>query len=244
MSSIGYLVILDQVEGISPSSCPAQRRATFTRRRMLLRRQKHVLMSYKMEMQKLYPVVDLNTLLRIEEDKEYRDSYLESSVRAGIGYQVQAIREQRNLTQRDLASLTGTTQSSISRLEDEEYGRVSLQTLLSIAKATETALIVRFAPYDEFMRFAKNLSPAALQVPTISESIENIKHHQDTILNLYWQFGIYQMPTPPTNTLMGIYEATGDVMSIGIVRTTSGITIDGVPVRPDALTIENAGDYA
>ena len=195
-----------------------------------------------MELPALPPVIDLDELHLLQEDKEYRDSYLESSVRTGIGSQVQAIRQQRNLTQRDLASLTGTTQSSISRLEDEQYGRVSVQTLLSIAKATETALIIRFAPYDEFLRFAKNLSPAALQVPTISESIEKIQTHQQVMQFFNSPRIVLQTLIPPTKTRTGVLAAVVGYISTGIFNAPSAATIDGVQLKSATALIQNTGE--
>jgi transcriptional regulator with XRE-family HTH domain len=195
-----------------------------------------------MELPALPPALDLDELYLLQEDKEYRDSYLESSVRTGIGAQVQALREQRHLTQRDLASLTGTTQSSISRLEDERYGRVNVQTLLSIAKATDTALIIRFAPYEEFLQFAKSLSPAALQVPTISESIERIETHQKVIQFFNSPNAIFQTLIPPTKTRTGVFAAVGGYISTGIINPASVATIDGPQRDSGTILSQNIGE--
>jgi transcriptional regulator with XRE-family HTH domain len=104
--------------------------------------------------------------------KRYRDGYLQSRVRGYIAYQVQALREKLQLTQEAFADLTGKKQSTISRLEDTEYGRVSVQTLLDIACAANVALIVKFASYPEFLDQTRLMSPQALQPDTIQESLK------------------------------------------------------------------------
>jgi transcriptional regulator with XRE-family HTH domain len=103
--------------------------------------------------------------------KKYRDGYLQSRIRGYIAYQIQALREKLGLTQAQFAELTGKKQSTISRLEDTEYGKVSVQTLLDIACATNVALIVKFASYPEFLDQTRNMSVEALQSRTIQESL-------------------------------------------------------------------------
>lgn len=104
-------------------------------------------------------------------DKEYRDAYMADHVRVGIAYQIQALREQAGLTQAQFAELLGTRQSVISRLENTEYGKVSVQTLLDIASALDIALSVRFCDYREFLDNIADISPAALRVARFDETV-------------------------------------------------------------------------
>lgn len=114
---------------------------------------------------------DLNELAKFEK-KSFRDGYLQTATRGGIAYQIQALREKFKLTQVGFAEKLGKKQSSISRLENSEYGKVSVQTLLDIACALDVALLVRFVSYPEFLKRTKDLSISALQPETIYESIE------------------------------------------------------------------------
>ena len=107
--------------------------------------------------------------------KKYRDGYLQSRVRGFIAYQIQALREKLGLTQAQFAELTGKKQSVISRLENTEYGKVSVQTLLDIACATDVALVVKFASYPDFLEQTRNMDIAALQPSTIQESLSEIQ---------------------------------------------------------------------
>jgi transcriptional regulator with XRE-family HTH domain len=116
------------------------------------------------------PVPDRNDLTKFAR-KIYRDNYLQSKVRGMIAYQIQALREKTKLSQTDFADKIGKTQSVVSRLEDTEYGRVSVQTLLDIACKLDVALIVKFASYPDFLFQTRDVSVAALQPQTIYESL-------------------------------------------------------------------------
>ena len=69
---------------------------------------------------------------------------------ASIAQEVSARRAERNLSQRELAELVGTTQSAIARLESG--GRPPrIDTLLRIADALECDLHVELQPREEPM---------------------------------------------------------------------------------------------
>lgn len=113
---------------------------------------------------------DQNDLAKFDR-KNYRDGYLQSKVRGMIAYQFQALREKTGLNQTDFANKIGKKQSMISRLEDTEYGRVTVQTLLDVACALDVALVVKFASYPDFLFQTRDASVAALQPNTIYESL-------------------------------------------------------------------------
>ena len=121
---------------------------------------------------------DQNELVKFG-SKKYRDGYLQSRVRGRIAYQIQALREKLGLTQQAFAELTGKKQSTISRLEDTEYGKVSVQTLLDIACATDVALVVKFSSYPDFLDQTRLMGALALQPETIHESLANL-HSRST----------------------------------------------------------------
>jgi transcriptional regulator with XRE-family HTH domain len=120
--------------------------------------------------------------------KKFRDGYLQSRVRGFIAYQIQALREKLGLTQAEFAELTGKKQSTISRLENTEYGKVSVQTLLDIACATDVALVVKFAAFPDFLDQTRNMSVEALQPRTIQESLSEMQSAQHTAGSAYRYF--------------------------------------------------------
>ena len=104
--------------------------------------------------------------------EDYRTSYMSGRVRTSIALQIRQLRETSSMSQADLADRIGTRQSAISRLENTEYGRASVQTLLDIANALDVALIVRFGSYDEFVSQHGNMAPNALSAETFSQTYE------------------------------------------------------------------------
>lgn len=72
---------------------------------------------------------------------------MEATVENLIAWGVRINREERGLTQSELARLMGTGQSAISKLEDPEGGDVQLSTLIKAAHAFDCALSVRFVSH-------------------------------------------------------------------------------------------------
>jgi transcriptional regulator with XRE-family HTH domain len=103
----------------------------------------------------------LNKLL----GKKYRDAYVRENVRTGVAYQIRAMREQRNsMSQEAFGKLLEKPQSTVSRLEDPDYGKHTLQTLFEVAAAFDVALLVQFVTHSEFLRRTENVTPNALKV--------------------------------------------------------------------------------
>ena len=93
-------------------------------------------------------------------------------IRTYIALQVRELRESKNLSQSDLAAKTGTHQSAISRLENTDYGRMSVQTLIDLATAMDVALVVKFASYEDFLSQHSDVRPSALSAESFSETYE------------------------------------------------------------------------
>ena|SRR5271166_1110853 len=106
-------------------------------------------------------------------DKEYRDEYLDGYVKSSIANQIHALRVNAALTQYEFAAKLGTTQSIVSRLEDAEYGSVTVSTLLKIAKQNDVALNIRFVDYPTMLTC--DVSADAARVDSIFESYELYK---------------------------------------------------------------------
>ena len=81
-------------------------------------------------------------LLNEMKDPDFRHIYAEDQVRLRIAFLIRALRESRGLSQRDLANLMGTTQSAVARIEDPDYGSLTVKTLLNAARAFDLPLFV------------------------------------------------------------------------------------------------------
>lgn len=102
-------------------------------------------------------------LVELLTDSEFRKEYLNDQVRSYIAYQIRALREQRGWSQADLAERSGTGQSAISRVEDPDYTRLSLQSCLELADAFDVGLLVQFVEWDDWLGRTSNMSPSALR---------------------------------------------------------------------------------
>jgi transcriptional regulator with XRE-family HTH domain len=96
----------------------------------------------------------------LRNDAEYADSYDESFLNGYIATQIKVIREQRGLTQGQLAGYVGTTQGGISRVENVNYSSWNVRTLRKLARAFDVRLKVSFEPYgtlpDEVLHFDRD----------------------------------------------------------------------------------------
>ena len=106
-------------------------------------------------------------------NRRYRTAYLAEHVRTGIAFQIRALREKIGWTQAQLGTVAGKPQNVISRLENPDYGRVTLQTLLQFADTFDVALIVRFVPYSRFLREFQDVSERELLATPFDEDVIN-----------------------------------------------------------------------
>ena len=91
-------------------------------------------------------------------NREYREAFISSTINSTIAYQIRGLRKLHDLDQAELGNLAGMKQTAISRLENPDYGNLSVKTLKRIAKALDVGLIVRFAPYSEIARWRLTMS--------------------------------------------------------------------------------------
>ena len=86
---------------------------------------------------------------RIGEDNELRSMIAQERHNLAIAQLVYDARIEAHLTQSQLASLIGTRQPVIARLEDADYGSQSLTMLHRIAQALSKRLEVSFVSVNE-----------------------------------------------------------------------------------------------
>ena len=75
-------------------------------------------------------------------DPEFRKAFEEEEIYASLAIQIAKIREEGNLTQKELAKRLHTTQQTVSRLEDVDNRSYSLKTLVKLADALDKRLKV------------------------------------------------------------------------------------------------------
>jgi transcriptional regulator with XRE-family HTH domain len=111
-----------------------------------------------------------NNLLDEFKDKDYRESYAEDYLHSFIAMQYRAVREQRGMTQDELAQAIHTKQTAISRLESINNRSRNLNFLLKAAFALGCRLRVSLETFgslinDEGPRFSREM----LQRPSFDD---------------------------------------------------------------------------
>jgi hypothetical protein len=82
--------------------------------------------------------------------KDYRASYVASYTRQFLARQMREFRG--DLSQTEFGGKIGKQQTIVSRLEDPNYGKWTLQTLLDVADKLDVAVMVRFVDFSTFLR--------------------------------------------------------------------------------------------
>ena len=77
-------------------------------------------------------------------DPEFRELFENEKRALEVARQIVELRENLNLSQRELAERMGTSQQTISRLESGDYDGFTFKTLDKIARATGTILHIEF----------------------------------------------------------------------------------------------------
>jgi transcriptional regulator with XRE-family HTH domain len=96
-------------------------------------------------------------------DFSYRHSFVESHVDSSLATQIQVLREQRKLTQAQLAEAAGMKQSQISRLERFDNSSWQLRTLRRVARALDLALVVRLESFGTVLPSIGDFGRKSLQ---------------------------------------------------------------------------------
>src|SRR5262249_31558562 len=84
----------------------------------------------------------LRSLIEKFRDKEYRDSYIAGHTRRFLARQMRKFRGDESQT--EFGALLDKRQTVVSRLEDPNYGKWTLQTLFEVATKLNIAVLVRF----------------------------------------------------------------------------------------------------
>lgn len=108
-------------------------------------------------------------------DKAFRDAFVYEHVKRVIPYQLRAMRKERKWTQGDLGKAVGKPRNVVNRLENPNYGKLTLKTLFEIASGCDVALLVRFVPFSRLLKESEDLSLEALSAASVTGDDEASK---------------------------------------------------------------------
>lgn len=108
-------------------------------------------------------------------NKRYRDAFVREKVRTGIPNQVFILRKQAGKTQGELAKLAKTTQTVISRVEDPNYGKLTLSSLVKLANGLDIGLLVKFVPFSKLLDEVEDVSAPALAADNFDVELDALE---------------------------------------------------------------------
>jgi transcriptional regulator with XRE-family HTH domain len=108
-------------------------------------------------------------LVRKLQDKEYRDAFVCEQIFSRLPLKIRSIREHRQLSQKQLGEKAGVAQAWVSKLEDPNYGKLTISTLIRLASAFDVGLEIDFVPFAKVLDDALKLSPESFEVPSFAE---------------------------------------------------------------------------
>lgn len=127
---------------------------------------------------------------------EARDAYVRAEVATALAHQVRAIRLQRSWTQLDLAKKLGTTQAVVSRLEDPSYGRLSIKTLLDLARVFDAGLRVQFVSLITMLHETYKPKADLRHVPSFEEEAPSVEFYSPIVSSFKRSFESEHMTSP------------------------------------------------
>jgi transcriptional regulator with XRE-family HTH domain len=183
-------------------------------------------------------------------EPSYRHAYMMEGVKTWIARQVRALREQRYWSQEDLGRKANKPQSAISRLEDPDYGKLTLQTLFDLAAAYDLPLLVQFVEWGDWLARMNDGSTAALEKESFSATaltdfgagqivVEPINQPLAIDQNPPWNFVSHPAANLGTSLLMG-----PPVSSTRAIPANAGmITVYGQPEQTLSIFEDTERDF-
>lgn len=105
-------------------------------------------------------------------DKEYRDLFVAEQIYSRLPLKMHILREQKGWTQKQFGEKAGMAQAWVSKLEDPNYGKLTISTLLKVASAHDVALVVDFVPFSKLLNDSLDLSPESFEVLSFEEDFD------------------------------------------------------------------------
>ena len=122
---------------------------------------------------------------KLLQDPEFRREFVADYVQEMVATQIRALRARSGLSQGEIGKAAkGMSQVQVSRLEDPDYSGATVNSLKRIAQAFDVGLIVRLAPFSEFVDWIVNVAPDSLAPDSYDEEQYHGRTRMELMLGL------------------------------------------------------------
>lgn len=160
-------------------------------------------------------------------DKEVRSEFAADQIRARIALLIRRLREQpdRNWTQAELGERAGKPQNVISRFEDPNYGKMSLQSLFDLAAAFDLPVWIDMPEWEDWFALINDVPNQETQ--RSSFDLEKlVEQARDSSLGEY----------TPTSSSGGAASAAAEAIRNMVMAPTQMDQILGTPSNANAFS--------
>jgi transcriptional regulator with XRE-family HTH domain len=145
-------------------------------------------------------------------DKAYRDAFVAEQIFSRLPMKIRCIREEQELTQKQLGDRAGMAQTWISKLEDPNYGKLTISTLLKIASAFDVGLQIDFVPFSRILG-------DSLRISADSFVVANFEHDAGFANQGVVASSMSRLPQATMGTLVAFPSCTASALTVtGDVR--------------------------
>lgn len=114
----------------------------------------------------------VKTLVAEFNDKEYAHAYMDEFSNMTIAAQIKVLREQRGLTQKELAEASNMKQERVCALEDVDYDAWTIKTLRKLAKAFDLTVKISFEKFSSGIMDVSKINSETLKRTSREEDLK------------------------------------------------------------------------
>jgi len=111
----------------------------------------------------------LKTISKLLNEQAARESYIRSKLSVLLPAQIRSLRLRRGQKQSELAASAEMKQARISKLEQIGAANFSIETMIHLAAAFRTGLIVKFVPFSDMLKWENDFQPDSFDVTPIEQ---------------------------------------------------------------------------
>jgi HTH-type transcriptional regulator/antitoxin HipB len=123
--------------------------------------------------------IELDIASRLRENAEFRREWFRAELELGVPDQFRALREERDLTQTQLAAKAEMKQSAISRFEKSTDATWNFETLLKLAEALDAQLQIRVVRAEDAIARIEREERAAKLASTMASLVASAREAQE-----------------------------------------------------------------